>query len=111
MDNQEENVKTEKSTNSSLQNVVRLAAYSISFCVCLIGGLVVAIVMTTKSLLITMLKGKKDISKEIILITGGGSGLGRQIALDLARYRPAKVSDFIQTDTQTQTQIHTHIYI
>lgn len=33
----------------------------------------------------------KDISSEIILITGGGRGIGRQIALEFAKFRPEHV--------------------
>ncbi len=33
----------------------------------------------------------KDISNEIILITGGGRGLGRVLAVEFAKYKPKQV--------------------
>ena len=34
---------------------------------------------------------KKDISNDIILITGGGKGIGRKLAIAFAEYRPKHV--------------------
>lgn len=45
-----------------------------------------------KSLVGILLPNKyKDIKDDVILITGGGHGLGRQVALELALHQPKHV--------------------
>lgn len=91
MDNIKENSDRKKFTNINLQSFHRLAAYYMSIFGLVLCGLVIATATTIKSIWKTVWTRKKDISKEIVLITGGGSGLGRQIALELARYKPKKI--------------------
>ena len=40
----------------------------------------------------SIIPGYKDISEEIVLISGGGRGIGRQIAFEFANYKPKHVT-------------------
>ena len=59
---------------------------------------------TVREIVSSIVPGYKDISEEIVLISGGGRGIGRQIAFEFADYKPKHVCKHMSHCLTNQTE-------